>query len=223
MASKVHKATSTARVLVVDDHPLVRYALTQLLDKAPGFKCCGDADGLDSARKAVGKLLPDLVFLDLTLGEDDAFVLIREWKKAMPAMKVLVISRHDEPVYAERALHCGADGFVTKAEPPEVIMQSVGAVMAGERFVSGKLSAMVWKRLGGGKKDKETHGMESLSARESQVFRLLGEGKNSKEIAQILSLSPKTVETYRDNLKRKLSLPDALSLVRHAAMWSERH
>jgi DNA-binding NarL/FixJ family response regulator len=118
MASKVHKATRTARVLVVDDHPLVRYALTQLLDKDPGFKCCGDADCLDSARKAVGKLLPDLVFLDLTLGEDDAFVLIREWKEALPAMKVLVISRHDEPIYAERALHCGADGFVTKAEPP---------------------------------------------------------------------------------------------------------
>lgn len=223
MAARNNKAVHKTRVLVVDDHPLVRYALAQLLDKAPGLKCCGYADGVDSARKAVGKLLPDLVFLDLTLGEDDAFVLIREWKKAMPTMKVLVISRHDESVYAERALYCGADGFVTKAEPPEVIMQSVTAVLAGERFVSGKLAAQVWKRLGGRKRDKEAHGMESLSARESQVFRLLGEGKNSKEIAQILSLSPKTVETYRDNLKRKLSLPDALSLVRHAAMWSERH
>lgn len=223
MAGKTKQPSRKTRVLVVDDHPLVRYALTQLLDKAPGLACCGDADGVESARQAVGRLLPDLVFLDLTLGEDDAFILIREWKEAMPAMKVLVISRHDEPVYAERALHCGADGFVTKAEPPEVIMQSVNAVMAGERFVSGKLAALVWKRLVGGKRGRETYGMESLSTRESQVFRLLGEGKNSKEIAQLLSLSPRTVETYRDNLKRKLSLPDALSLVRHAAMWSERH
>lgn len=223
MAARNTKAAHKTRVLVVDDHPLVRYALAQLLDKAPGFKCCGGAEGMNSAREAVEKLMPDLVFLDLTLGDDDAFVLISKWKKAMPSMKVLVISRHDEPVYAERALQCGADGYVTKAEPPEVIMQSVNVVMAGERFVSGKLATQVWKRLGGGKNGKETHGIESLSVRESQVFRLLGEGKSTKEIAQILSLSPKTVETYRDNLKRKLNLPDALSLVRHAAMWSEHH
>lgn len=223
MAAKNNKAELRKRVVVVDDHPLVRYALIQLLDKSQGFQCCGEAEDMESARKAVGKLLPDLVLLDLTLGEEDAFVLIREWKEALPSMKVLVISRHDEVVYAERALLCGADGYATKAESPEGILQSVRSVMAGDRFVSGKLAAQVWKRLGGGKNMKETHGIESLSLRESQVFRLLGEGKNTKEIAQILSLSPKTVETYRDNLKRKLGLPDALSLVRHAAVWSERH
>lgn len=99
----------------------------------------------------------------------------------------------------------------------------MGAVLAGERFVSGKLAAQVWKRINEGRVDKGARGMESLSARESQVFHLLGEGQSNKAIAQLLALSPKTVETYRDNLKRKLGLPDSASLLRYATMWCERH
>lgn len=220
---KLQKAKGRAKVLVVDDHPLVCYALAQLLNKTDAFICCGDADGVESARSAVRKLVPALVLLDLTLGEEDAFGLIREWKQMLPAMKVVVISRHDEAVFAERSLRCGADGFVTKAEPPAVILQAMGAVLAGERFVSGKLAAQVWKRINEGRGDKVARGMESLSARESQVFHLLGEGQSNKAIAQLLALSPKTVETYRDNLKRKLGLPDSASLLRYATKWCEHH
>lgn len=211
------------KVLVVDDHPLVCYALAQLLNDTLDLYCCADAGCVASARAAVEQHLPALVLLDLTLGEEDPFGLIREWKDGGAGVKVLALSRHDEAVYAERSLRCGADGFVTKSEQPPVVLQAIRAVLAGERFVSGKLAGQVLKRLNGGRNASGAQGLECLSARESQVFHLLGEGRNNKEIAQRLQLSPKTVDVYRENLKHKLNLPDTASLVRHAALWSERH
>lgn len=224
MASKTQKAVKKTRVLVVDDHPLVRYALTQLLNKTPDLECCGEADGMETARVAVKSLSPDFVLLDLSLGDGDGFALISEWKRASPTMKVVVISRHDEVVYAERSLRVGADGFVTKEETPDEVLRAVRLVIGGRRYVSDKIAAQVMKRLAESPlQGRPREGIEGLSGRELQVFRMLGEGRNNKEIAQQLSLSPKTVETYRDNIKRKLGLPDSVSLIRHAANWSDRH
>lgn len=223
MASKTQKAVKKTRVLVVDDHPLVRYALTQLLNKTPDLECCGEADGMQTARAAVKSLNPDFVLLDLSLGDGDGFALIAEWKRASPATKVVVISRHDEVVYAERSLRVGADGFVTKEETPDEVLRCIRLVMGGHRYVSDKIAAQVMKRLSDSPMGRGREGIEGLSDRELQVFRMLGEGLNNKEIAQQLSLSPKTVETYRDNIKRKLGLPDSVSLIRHAANWSDRH
>lgn len=221
MAAKTKTAARKTRVLVVDDHPLVRYALTQLLNKTPDLECCGAADGVATARAAVRELAPAFVLLDLSLGDGDGFSLITEWKRAMPAMKVVVISRHDEVVYAERSLRVGADGFVTKEETPDEVLRCVRLVLEGHRYVSEKIAAQVGRRLAERPQGRE--GVESLSSRELQVFRMLGEGRNNKEIAEQLSLSPKTVETYRDNIKRKLGLPDSVSLIRHAANWSDRN
>lgn len=217
------REVSQTRVLVVDDQPLVCYALAQLLAKTNDLVCCGEVGCAASARAAVKHHIPALILLDLTLGEADPFGLVREWKADGAGLKVLALSRYDEAAYAERALRCGADGFVTKTESPQVVMQAIRAVLTGERFVSGKLAGQVLKRLNGGRNTGGVQGMECLSARESEVFHLLGEGRNNKEIAQRLQLSPKTVDVYRDNLKRKLNLPDTASLVRHAALWSERH
>lgn len=224
MASKTQKAVKKTRILVVDDHPLVRYALTQLLNRTPDLECCGEADGMETARVAVKSLTPDFVLLDLSLGDGDGFALISEWKRASPAMKVMVISRHDEVVYAERSLRVGADGFVTKEETPDEVLRAVRLVISGRRYVSDKIAAQVMKRLAESPlQGRSREGIEGLSGRELQVFRMLGEGRNNKEIAQQLTLSPKTVETYRDNIKRKLGLPDSVSLIRHAANWSDRH
>lgn len=223
MASKPQKAVKKTRVLVVDDHPLVRYALTQLLNKTDDLACCGEADGMATARAAVKALGPDFVLLDLSLGDGDGFELITEWKRALPAMKVVVISRHDEVVYAERSLRAGADGFVTKEETPDEVLRCIRLVMDGRRYVSDKIALQVTKRLAESPQARGREGIEGLSDRELQVFRMLGEGRNNKEIAQQLGLSPKTVETYRDNIKRKLGLPDSISLIRHAANWSDRH
>lgn len=223
MATKSHKAVSKTRVLVVDDHPLVRFALIQLLNGTPDLVCCGEADGMETARAAVKKLTPDFVLLDLSLGDGDGFELIAEWKRSLPAMKIVVVSRHDEVVYAERSLRVGADGFVTKEEKLDEILRAVRLVMSGRRFVSDKIAAQVTRRLSELPEGRGREGIEGLSDRELQVFRMLGEGRNNKEIAEQLKLSPKTIETYRDNLKRKLGLPDAVSLIRHAANWSDRH
>lgn len=222
MGSKTKKTLKKTRVLVVDDHPLVRFALTQLLNSTPDLECCGEADGMATARAAVKKQAPDFVLLDLSLGDGDGFELIAEWKRALPVMKVVVISRHDEAVYAERSLRVGADGFITKDETPEEILRSVRLVLGGKRYVSDKIAIQVMKRLAEMPQGRGREGIEGLSDRELQVFRMLGEGRNNKEIAQQLTLSPKTVETYRDNIKRKLGLPDSVSLIRHAANWSDR-
>lgn len=223
MDTKTKKKAAKTRVLVVDDHPLVRFALTHLLNSTSDLACCGEADGMATARAAVTKHTPDFVLLDLSLGDGDGFELIAEWKRTLPAMKVVVISRHDEVVYAERSLRVGADGFITKEELPEEILRSVRLVLEGKRYVSDKIAGQVAKRLAESPSGKGREGIEGLSARELQVFRMLGEGRNNKEIAQQLTLSPKTVETYRDNIKRKLGLPDSVSLIRHAANWSDRH
>lgn len=223
MATKPKKAVKKTRVLVVDDHPLVRYALAQLLNKTADLECCGEADGVATARAAVRELAPEFVLLDLSLGDGDGFGLIAEWKRAAPAMKIVVISRHDEVVYAERSLRVGADGFVTKEETPDEVLRCVRLVLEGHRYVSEKIAAQVSKRLAELPQARGREGIESLSSRELQVFRMLGEGRNNKEIAEQLSLSPKTVETYRDNIKRKLGLPDSVSLIRHAANWSDRN
>ncbi len=223
MPAKSQKAVKKTRVLVVDDHPLVRYALTQLLNKTDDLVCCGEADGVASARAAMTQLTPDFVLLDLSLGDGDGFALISEWKAALPAMKVVVISRHDEVVYAERSLRVGADGFVTKEESPDEVLRCIRLVLSGRRYVSDKIAVQVTKRLAEPSPSRGREGIEGLSDRELQVFRMLGEGLNNKEIAQRLELSPKTVETYRDNIKRKLGLPDSVSLIRHAANWSDRH
>ncbi len=223
MPAKPQKVVKRVRVLVVDDHPLVRYALTQLLNKTADLTCCGEADGVASARTAVTQLTPDFVLLDLSLGDGDGFALISEWRAALPAMKVVVISRHDEVVYAERSLRVGADGFVTKEESPDEVLRCIRLVLSGRRYVSDKIAVQVTKRLAEPSPSRGREGIEGLSDRELQVFRMLGEGLNNKEIAQRLELSPKTVETYRDNIKRKLGLPDSVSLIRHAANWSDRH
>jgi len=222
MATKPKTAVKKTRVLVVDDHPLVRYALAQLLNKAADLECCGEADGVATARAAVRELAPEFALLDLSLGDGDGFGLIAEWKRANAAMKIVVISRHDEVVYAERSLRAGADGFVTKEETPDEVLRCIRLVVGGHRYVSDKIASQVERRLAESPQGRGREGVESLSGRELQVFRMLGEGRNNKEIAEQLSLSPKTVETYRDNIKRKLGLPDSVSLIRHAANWSDR-
>jgi DNA-binding NarL/FixJ family response regulator len=223
MGTKLTNAVRKTRVLVVDDHPLVRYALAQLLNNSGDLICCGEAEGMKAARAAVQSMTPDLVLLDLSLGDGDGFDLITEWARSLPSMRVVIISRHDEAVYAERALRVGADGFVTKEESPEGILSAVRSVMSGKRYLSGRIASQVKRRLETGPTTKGQGGIESLSDRELQVFRMLGEGRNNKEIAAQLSLSPKTIETHRSNLKHKLGLPDSVSLIRHAAQWSDRH
>ena len=196
--------------------------MAQLLAKTDDLVLCGEANGVDSARVAIQQQLPDLVLLDLTLDRHLAFELLLELKRDLPAVKVLVISRHDEPAYVERVLRFGACGFVSKGEPPKVILQAVRAVLAGGQFISGRLAGPPVLRVPADMADLDVDGLTDLSSRELQVFQMLGAGQSIKEIAHFLKLSPKTVETYRDHLKRKLKQPDSAQLLRLASNWSER-
>ncbi len=222
MSAKPPKTAHPTSVLVVDDHALVRYALVRMLDGTSDFTCCGEASSVASARASMKLQAPRMVLLDLSLGDGDGFALIGEWKRAFPALKILVISRHEEAVYAERSLRAGADGYVTKDENSAEVLRAIRVVACGQRYVSECLAAQVARRLAEPPQRSGREGIEALSDRELQVFRLLGEGRNNKTIAEQLKLSPKTVETHRDNIKRKLGLPDSVSLIRHAANWSDR-
>lgn len=222
MSAQPKQSAKPTSVLVVDDHALVRYALVRLLEGTPDFKCCGEASGVASARAAIKLQQPELVLLDLSLGDGDGFALIGEWTRAFPELKILVISRHEESLYAERSLRAGAHGYVTKDENSAEVLRAIRLVARGQRYVSQCMAAQVARRLAEPPSRTGRAGLEALSDRELQVFRMLGEGLNNKAIAEQLELSPKTVETHRDNLKRKLGLPDAVSLIRHAANWSDR-
>ena len=215
-------AEGPARVLVVDDHPLLRDGLVQLISGAPGLVLCGEAADASGTILAVDDdPPPDLVILDLMLGNSDGLELIKQIRSLRPGLPILVISMHDELIYAERALRAGASGFVMKKEPQEEVLSAVRTILGGGHHLSGRMRVLL-----------EGKGVTSdpvqflvpqanppLSDRELHVFRLIGAGLPTREIAVELRLSVKTVETYRENLKIKLRLRNAAELLRAAKQW----
>ncbi|MDR3459624.1 MAG: response regulator transcription factor [Verrucomicrobiae bacterium] len=217
-----NKPNHKARVLLVDDHPLVRRGLTELLNRSGEFHCCGEADCAADAQKALLELKPDLVLLDLRLRNSDGLDLLKDFKLQMPFLKVLVLSQLDEMTYAERALHAGAMGYVMKENATEEIMVAMRQVLAGELYVSPRIHVMAVRRMAGAKnsaEDDRATSVEKLTDRELQVLQLLGHGFSTKTIAAELRLSFKTIETHRENIKRKLGLHDAAALVYYATLW----
>lgn len=219
-APSAPKAKAT-RIVIVDDHSLVRDGLAGLLT-SQGFVVAGSgataAEGLDLVRK----LKPDLVILDMSLAKTDGLELIKQIKAEMPTIPMLVISMHDENVYAERVLRAGALGYVMKKEPSERIFAAIAQVMRGEIAVSDRVKQEMLAFSLTGKRANEGVGsfMDQLSDREMQVFQLLGDGISTREIAERLHLSVKTIESYRENLKAKLNLPNGAALVQRAIQWN---
>ncbi len=211
-----------ARVLVVDDHPLLRGGLVQLIAGEPDLVLCGEAED------AAGTILavdddppPDLVILDLMLGNSDGLELIKQIRALRPGLSILVISMHDELIYAERALRAGAAGFVMKKEPPQEVLAAARAILGGGHYLSGRMRVLL---EGKGLAAEPVRFLvpeadPPLSDRELHVFRLIGAGLPTREIAQELHLSVKTIETYRENLKTKLRLRNAADLLRAAKEW----
>jgi DNA-binding NarL/FixJ family response regulator len=207
-----------ANILIVDDHPIVRQGLRQVIDAESGLSVCCEAESPPEALGQMAKLAPDLVLVDLRLGNSDGLDLIKSIRSTLPATKILVLTMHAESFYAERALRAGADGFLTKQEASENVVGAIRKLLAGEMFVSDRISPKLLRKLitGDGRKADP---VERLSDRELQVFRLIGEGLASQEIADALSLSVKTIETYRAHIKEKLELEDARRLVQTAIRW----
>jgi len=215
------KSRRKARVLVVDDHPLFRDGLVQLINRQPDLTCCGEAGTAADALAALSLHKPDLALLDLRLGSADGLDVIKSFKAQCASVLILVLSQSDEALYAERALRAGASGYVMKEEATEEVLLAIRTILKGETYVSRKIAALVLHKLLRQTPDSPEVGIQSLTNRELQVFQLLGSGNGTRQIAQALNLSVKTIETYRGNIKNKLGFKDGADLVRQAKGWVE--
>lgn len=205
---------------MVDDHPIVRYGVRQLIDAEPGLQVCGEADSAKSALAFTKSAQPEVVLVDLSLLESSGLTLIRELTDSAPEVRVLVLSMHDETHFAERALRVGARGYIMKQEAIAGLVHAIRVVLSGRIYVSEKVAQGVLERIGNPGR-LLAGSLAALSERELAVFELIGRGKSTAAAARQLGVSVKTVETYRSNIKTKLNLKDATDLVRYATSWTE--
>jgi len=218
MKKKV-SAPAKTRVLVVDDHPLFRDGLVQLINRQRDLICCGQAGNSAAALAALKAHRPEFLILDLRLGQEDGLEMVKSCKAQFPSIAILIISQFDEAIYAERALRAGARGYLMKEEATEEVIKAIRSILDGELYVSRKMSVVVLHKLLTQQPQSASSGVESLTDRELQVFQFLGSGCSTRQIADSLHLSVKTIETYRENLKHKLNLVSGVELVRHARGW----
>jgi len=211
---------ASAKIFVVDQHPLVRQGLAGLIEQETGLSVCGEAESTEEAFQAITEAEPDVVIIDLTQGASRSLALIRNLTKRFRDLPILALTMHEESFYAERALRAGALGYVTQQEASEHIIDAIRRVLAGELYVSENLSPRLLRRMVGRSSlliDDDL--VATLSARERQVFLRIGEGRGTREIAEELGLSIKTVETYRAKIKQKLGLDNNHQLVQQAILW----
>jgi len=206
------------RVLIVDDHPLVREGLAMRISLQPDLEVCGQAATEDEALALVEETEPDLVLVDVRLEKGDGIALVKQVKSRHPRIKMLVLSGFRESLYAERALRAGALGYLNKEESNEKLLDAIRTVLAGERYVSPRIAQRLLGQAVGGSREAKTP-IERLSDRELEVFRMIGEGLTGKAIADRLYLSPHTIDTHRENIKRKLGLADGAELTCAALQW----
>jgi DNA-binding NarL/FixJ family response regulator len=218
-------ATASITVLLVDDHPVVRKGIGQLITQEPGFQVIGEAESAAQALELIKLRQPDVAVVDLTLKGVSGLELIKEIRAANLRTHLLVVSMHDERVYAERCLRLGANGYVMKEEAAETIVSAIRKVMDGGTYLSERLMSATVNRLVGGKSDQVGGGrgamVASLSDRELEVFQLIGRGQTTRAIAEQLGLSVKTVEAHKANIKGKLGLRSAPDLSRLAVTWMQ--
>jgi len=214
--------TTSARILLVDDHAIVRQGLALLLAKHPEFTVCGEAGSYEEALAAADALQPDVALVDVTLKDRNGLELIREWRERQPRLRAVVLSMHDEREYAERALRAGARGYVMKENADEVVVEALHTVLRGEVYASAEVSARMLRQLAdGGPEETGPGGVASLTERELEIFRALGEGLTSRKIAERFGLSERTVEVHRANIKRKLGCQDSAQVLREAVRYVE--
>ena len=207
-------------VFLIDDHPIVRQGLTLLLNQEPDLVVCGEAEEMHAALAAIEKVLPDILILDISLTGPDGLELLKNIRIKMPRLPVLILSMHDESVYAERALRAGANGYIMKQEATEKVLVAVRRILSGEIYVSERIANHMLQHYVRGADSARQSSVAELTNRELEVFRLIGEGHGTRQIADELHLSVKTVESYQAHIKEKLSLRSARELVQHAVQWN---
>jgi DNA-binding NarL/FixJ family response regulator len=208
-----------SRVFIVDDHTMVCEGLRQLIEYDPALTVCGDAADAEMAMQGIRRSHPDVVLVDITLADSSGLDLVRAIRSEQEDLPVLVVSMHDESLYAERALRAGAMGYVMKNEPGKTVIAAIHSVLRGEMYLSRKMSSSVLTRFMRGETQEPMSLLEILSDRELEVFRMLGEGKGTRQIAQDLQLTIPTIQSFRNRIKEKLHLKTAPELVLHAINW----
>ncbi|NOZ68931.1 MAG: response regulator transcription factor [Deferribacteres bacterium] len=208
------------KVLIVDDHPIVRQGLTQLINQETDFVVCGDAGDIPQALQAIEKCGPDIIIVDISLGHSSGIRLIENLSDNYPGLSILALSMHDESIYAERCLKAGARGYIMKQEPPEKVATALKEIINGGIFISEKLGTKLLHKFVARKTEAPCSPVELLSNRELEVFQLVGKGLKTRKIAEELNLSVKTVETYIDHIKKKMNFDDSRNLFLHAVQWT---
>lgn len=209
------------RIVIVDDHPIVRLGIRQMLAAELDLEVCGEAESAEEAKEVIARTHPDLAVIDLSLAKGTGLELIRSLRESSPALRLLVLSMHDEALFAERVLRAGARGYLMKRQAITGLIGAIREVLSGHIYVSGDVAQAVLERLGheGAAADSP---LAELTDRELEVFDLIGRGLSTAAIAEQMSVSIKTIETYRSNIKTKLNLKHATDLIRFAATWVER-
>ena len=208
------------KIYIVDDHPLVRAGLTLLISGQSDIEICGETDNAADALRQVDATQPDLVVIDISIKGGSGLDLVKQIHARTPQIKMLVSSMHDEILFAERALRAGAMGYVNKEEAAHEIVHAIRKILDGQIYLSSRMSNQILHRLTGRPADADPSTIGNLSDREMEVFGLIGQGRTTKQIAEHLHLSGKTIETYRENLKKKLDLKNASELARRAMQWA---
>ena len=207
------------RIVIVDDHPLFRKGLEQLIHSEDGFAVCGEANNAPEAMDVIRKLNPDLAIVDLSLPGANGIELIKNVRAEFSKLPILVLSMHDESLYALRALRAGAEGYVMKHEAMTNVIQAIREVFNGRPYLSPAMAAQVITKFAHRQAEGEADAVERLSDRELEVLELIGKGNDVRQIAKVLHLSPKTVETHRSHIKDKLDLKNSREVARFALQW----
>jgi len=209
------------RIVLVDDHPIMRHGLAQLINSEPDLQICGEAGSSAEGLRAVEKFQPDLVITDLTLPDKHGLEFIKDLHAMFPGTLVLVLSMHDESLYAERALRAGARGYLMKETAADHVVKAAHRVLAGGIYLSEKMAGHLLESIAGQRRNNDASLLERLTDRELQVLQLIGQGKPTRHIAEQLHVSARTVDAHRAHMKEKLQLNDGAALVRYAVRWVE--
>lgn len=222
MASDMGSKSAKTKVLLVDDHPMVRRGIAELVNSESDLEVCGEAGDMQEAMAQAGKSKPNMIIVDVSLNGNNGIELMKNLSSRWPTIPILAYSMHDESIYAERSLRAGAKGYVMKQSSPEVLLQAIRLVLHGKVFLSEAMSEKILGRMvrAGTTAEITSSPIDRLSDRELEVLQLLGRGMRTADIAEKLCLSIKTIETYREHLKEKLNLSSGQELLRYAIEWS---
>lgn len=210
-----------ARIMIVDDHPIMRHGLAQLIDAQVDLAVCCWAGAASEALMEIERNGPELALLDISLPDRNGLELLKDIKAQYPAVKVLMVSMHDESLYAERALRAGARGYIMKEEAADKLIEAIHTILAGRIYVSSEMSARIIEMFSGNSSTNQVAPLSRLTDRELEVFEEIGRGKATREVAEMLGISARTVDAHRAHLKKKLGLKDGSELVRYAVRWVE--